>query len=38
MKQEKTKKKKLTLSVALKKPYNVSSYRQDSKKKSVVIE
>ena len=38
MKEEKTKKKKLTLSVSLKKPYNVSSYRQDSQKKSVVIE
>ena len=38
MKEEKTKKKKLTLSVSLKKPYNVSSYRQDKQKTSVVIE
>jgi translation initiation factor IF-2 len=32
------KKKKLTLSVSLKKPYNVSSYRPDKQKTSVVIE
>ena len=32
------KKKKLTLSVSLKKPYNVSSYKPDKQKTSVVIE
>ncbi|MDC0052064.1 translation initiation factor IF-2 [bacterium] len=32
------KKKKLTLSVSLKKPYNISNYSQSSKKKSVIIE
>jgi len=37
MEEKKEKKKKLTLSVSLKKPYNVSSYRQSSKT-SVVIE
>ena len=38
MEEKKTKKKKLTLSVSLKKPYDVSSYRQDKQKTSVVIE
>ena len=37
MEEKKEKKKKLTLSVSLKKPYNVSSYRQNNKT-SVVIE
>ena len=38
MEEKKIKKKKLTLSVSLKKPYNVSSYQHDRQKKSVVIE
>ena len=38
MEEKKTKKKKLTLSVSLKKPYNISSYKQDRQKTSVVIE
>ena len=38
MEEKKIKKKKLTLSVSFKKPYNVSSYRQDRQKTSVVIE
>ncbi|MBA1337662.1 MAG: translation initiation factor IF-2 [Pelagibacterales bacterium] len=38
MEEKKIKKKKLTLSVSVKKPLDVSSYRQDKQKTSVVIE
>ena len=36
--EEKRKKKKLTLSVSTKKPYQVSNYRRKDNKTSVVIE
>ena len=38
MEEKKIKKKKITLTVSSKKPYNVPHYTQSSQKKSVVIE
>jgi len=38
MEENKTKKKKLTLSISTKKPINVQNYTQKGGKKSVVIE